>query len=152
MKSMKIDKIISFPFPAPPNKRTILEAEKRLVLLGALDVNSHLPGKLINFMFKLNVISLKLFLEITNITPLGKSMAAFPLSPHYAKMLCLSKDRILLQYMLFIISAMSVQEYLPGDHVEAWKKTKLSWVDKGEFLLLGNVKSIFINLKYSTIE
>lgn len=80
---------------------------------------------------------LYLFLGITNITPLGKSMAAFPLSPHYAKMLCLSKDRSLLQYMLFIISAMSVQEYLPGDHVEAWKKTKLSWVDKGEFLLLG---------------
>jgi len=46
-------------------------------------------------------------------------MAAFPLSPHYAKMLCLSKDRSLLQYMLFIISAMSVQEYLPGDNVEA---------------------------------
>jgi len=69
-------------------------------------------------------------------------MAAFPLSPHYAKMLCLSKDRSLLQYMLFIISAMSVQEYLPGDNVEAWKKTKLSWANKGEFLLLGN--NIFI--------
>lgn len=66
-------------------------------------------------------------------------MAAFPLSPHYAKMLCLSKDRNLLQYMLFMISAMSVQEYLPGDNVEAWKKTKLSWIDKGEFSLLGKV-------------
>jgi len=76
-------------------------------------------------------------LEISNITPLGKSMAAFPLSPHYAKMLCLSKDRSLLQYMLFIISAMSVQEYLPGDNVDAWIKTKLSWANKGEFLLLG---------------
>jgi len=81
---------------------------------------------------------LKICLEINNITPLGKSMAAFPLSPHYAKMLCLSKDRSLLQYMLFIISAMSVQEYLPGDNVDAWKKTKLSWANKGEFLLLGN--------------
>lgn len=66
-------------------------------------------------------------------------MAAFPLSPHYAKMLCLSKDRSLLQYMLFIISAMSVQEYLPGENVEAWKKTKLSWADMGEFLLLGKL-------------
>lgn len=66
-------------------------------------------------------------------------MAAFPLSPHYAKMLCLSKDRSLLQYMLYIISAMSVQEYLPGDNVEAWKKTKLSWIDKGEFLFLGKI-------------
>lgn len=78
-------------------------------------------------------------LEINNITPLGKSMAAFPLSPHYAKMLCLSKDRSLLQFMLLIISAMSVQEYLPSENVEAWKKTKLSWVAKGEFLLLGKV-------------
>lgn len=71
-------------------------------------------------------------------------MAAFPLSPHYSKMLCLCKDRILLQYMLYIISAMSVQEYLPGENVEAWKKTKLSWVDKGEFLLLGTFIMIHI--------
>lgn len=77
-------------------------------------------------------------------------MAAFPLSPHYSKMLCLSKDRSLLQYMLLIITAMSVQEYLPGENVEAWKKTKLSWADKGEFLLLGinnqTFKNVYINL------
>ncbi|XP_001945193.2 probable ATP-dependent RNA helicase kurz [Acyrthosiphon pisum] len=123
MKSMKIDKITSFPFPTPPDKQTILEAEKRLVTLGALEVDRNVA-------------------EINNITPLGKSMAAFPLSPHYAKMLCLSKDRSLLQYMLFIISAMSVQEYLPGDNVDAWKKTKLSWANKGEFLLLGDLMVI----------
>lgn len=90
-------------------------------------------------------------LDINVITPLGKSMAAFPLSPHYAKMLCLSKDRILIQYMLFIISAMSVQEYLPGENVEVWKKIKLSWIVKGEFLLLG----IFItndNIKYNNYK
>lgn len=64
-------------------------------------------------------------------------MAAFPLSPCYAKMLCLSKDRNLIQYMLFIISAMSVKEYLPSDNVEAWIKTRSSWNEKGQFLLLG---------------
>lgn len=47
MKSMKIDKITSFPFPTPPNSQTILEAEKRLVLLGALEVDSNSAGKLI---------------------------------------------------------------------------------------------------------
>jgi len=78
-------------------------------------------------------------------------MAAFPLSPHYAKMLCLSKDRNLLQYMLFIISAMSVQEYLPGDNVEAWKKTKLSWADKGEFLLLGKITIKHISVFYQKV-
>ncbi|XP_060848731.1 probable ATP-dependent RNA helicase kurz [Rhopalosiphum padi] len=123
MKSMKINKITSFPFPTPPDKQTILGAEKRLITLGALDADKNDA-------------------EINNITPLGKSMAVFPLTPNYAKMLCLSKDRSLLQYMLFIISAMSVQEYLPGDNVEAWKKTKLSWVNRGEFLLLGDLMVI----------
>lgn len=150
MKSMKIDKITSFPFPTPPNKQTILDAEKRLVLLGALEVDSNISGK--SFKLKLNFIdSLYLFknshfcLEITNITLLGKSMAAFPLSPHYAKMLCLSQDRSLLYYMLFIISAISVQEYLPSDNIDAWKKTKLSWMDKGQFLFLGiyHLKHLF---------
>jgi len=47
MKSMKIDKIISFPFPTPPDKQTILEAEKRLVLLGALEVHHNVTGELI---------------------------------------------------------------------------------------------------------
>lgn len=46
MKSMKIDKITSFPFPTPPNTQTILEAEKRLILLGALEVDSNTEGKL----------------------------------------------------------------------------------------------------------
>lgn len=45
MKSMKIDKITSFPFPTPPNKQTILEAEKRLILLGALKADKNVAGK-----------------------------------------------------------------------------------------------------------
>lgn len=44
MKSMKIDKISSFPFPTPPDKQTILEAEKRLILLGALEMDKNVPG------------------------------------------------------------------------------------------------------------
>lgn len=47
MKSMKIDKITSFPFPTPPDKQTILEAEKRLILLGALKAENNIIGKLI---------------------------------------------------------------------------------------------------------
>lgn len=49
MKSMKIDKITSFPFPTPPDKQTILEAEKRLILLGALEADNNVIGKLIKF-------------------------------------------------------------------------------------------------------
>lgn len=49
MKSMKIDKITSFPFPTPPDKQTILGAEKRLVTLGALEVDKNVAGKLNNY-------------------------------------------------------------------------------------------------------
>lgn len=48
MKSMKIDKITSFPFPTSPDKQTVLEAEKRLVLLGALEVDRNNAGKCVN--------------------------------------------------------------------------------------------------------
>lgn len=41
MKNMKIDNIISFPFPTMPDKQTIIEAEKRLILLGALEVDNN---------------------------------------------------------------------------------------------------------------
>lgn len=58
MKSMKIDNITSFPFPSPPDKQTILEAEKRLVLLGALDVDSNVAGKLISITFYLIIIDM----------------------------------------------------------------------------------------------
>lgn len=59
MKSMKIDKITSFPFPTPPNKQTILEAERRLNLLGALEADKNIAGKfseLILFICKCNFI------------------------------------------------------------------------------------------------
>ena len=52
MKSMKIDKITSFPFPTPPDKQTILETEKRLVTLGASEVDKNVVGKqTINLIF-----------------------------------------------------------------------------------------------------
>jgi ATP-dependent RNA helicase DHX37/DHR1 len=49
MKSMKIDKITNFPFPTPPDKQTILEAEKRLITLGALDVDKNDAGEFNNY-------------------------------------------------------------------------------------------------------
>lgn len=56
MKSMKIDKISSFPFPTSPDKQTILEAENRLVLLGALEVVCDINGKLKKKLFLFNFV------------------------------------------------------------------------------------------------
>lgn len=57
---------------------------------------------------------LTLFLYLTGrearITPLGKAMACFPVSPRYAKMLALGHQHNLLPYVVAIVSALSVQE------------------------------------------
>ena len=44
------------------------------------------------------------------ITPLGKAMACFPVSPRYGKMLALGHQHNLLPYVVLIVSALSVQE------------------------------------------
>ena len=45
-----------------------------------------------------------------SITPLGKAMACFPVSPRYAKMLALAHQHNLLPYVVAVVSALSVQE------------------------------------------
>jgi ATP-dependent RNA helicase DHX37/DHR1 len=37
MKAMNIDKVVNFPFPSPPDIVQVKSAERRLVLLGALN-------------------------------------------------------------------------------------------------------------------
>ncbi|CAB4263421.1 unnamed protein product [Prunus armeniaca] len=62
MKSMNIDKVSNFPFPTPPEGAALDEAERCLKILQALDSNGRL-------------------------TPLGKAMADFPMSPRHSRML-----------------------------------------------------------------
>ncbi|XP_065000042.1 ATP-dependent RNA helicase DEAH13 [Musa acuminata AAA Group] len=62
MKSMGIDKVSNFPFPTPPNSEALLEAEHCLRALEALD----LQGRL---------------------TPMGRAMAQYPMSPRHSRML-----------------------------------------------------------------
>ncbi|KAF3793817.1 ATP-dependent RNA helicase [Nymphaea thermarum] len=62
MKFMGIDKVANFPFPTPPDSASLLEAERCLKVLEAIDN----CGKL---------------------TPLGKAMAQYPISPRHSRML-----------------------------------------------------------------
>ncbi|KAL8120398.1 ATP-dependent RNA helicase DEAH13-like [Apium graveolens] len=62
MKSMGIDKVANFPFPTLPNLSAIEEAEGCLKVLEALDTNGRL-------------------------TPLGKAMVHYPMSPRHSRML-----------------------------------------------------------------
>ncbi|GMH20453.1 hypothetical protein Nepgr_022294 [Nepenthes gracilis] len=62
MKSMGISKVANFPFPTPPDATALIEAERCLKALDALDSEGR-------------------------ITPLGKSMAQYPMSPRHSRML-----------------------------------------------------------------
>lgn len=44
------------------------------------------------------------------ITPLGKAMASFPVSPRYAKMLALGRQKDCLPYVIAVVAAMTVRE------------------------------------------
>ncbi|KAF9013392.1 P-loop containing nucleoside triphosphate hydrolase protein [Cyathus striatus] len=97
MKSMHIDAVINFPFPTPPNRSTLQKAEKTLVHLGALsDANTATSAPGTN-----EVIT-------AHITPLGRNMSLFPLSPRFSRMLVSAQQHGCLPYIVSIVSAMSV--------------------------------------------
>ncbi|RCK67784.1 putative ATP-dependent RNA helicase DHR1 [Candida viswanathii] len=84
MKSMGIDQIANFPFPTPPDRTALRQAEELLVVLGALDK------------------------ERKSVTDLGKKMSLFPLSPRFAKILIIGNQQECLPYIIAIVSALSV--------------------------------------------
>ena len=46
----------------------------------------------------------------SHITPLGKAMACFPVSPRYGKMLALGHQHALLPYVVALVAALSVPD------------------------------------------
>ena len=87
MKSMHIDAVVNFPFPTPPPCDMLLKSEKLLTHLGALQ---------------------KFETNEAQITDMGRSMALFPLSPRYSRMLISGKQHECLPYVIAVVSALSV--------------------------------------------
>ncbi|XP_060104989.1 probable ATP-dependent RNA helicase DHX37 [Heteronotia binoei] len=100
MKALNIEKVVNFPFPTPPPTDALVAAEELLIALGALQEppKSGRPGKL---------QEAKLSCPIT---PLGATMASFPVAPRYAKMLALSRQHDCLPYTITLVSALTVRE------------------------------------------
>lgn len=63
MKDMGIDKVVNFPFPTPPKRSALSEAEQCLQALSALDPISG------------------------SLTPVGRDMARYPVGPRHSRML-----------------------------------------------------------------
>ncbi|XP_040272163.1 probable ATP-dependent RNA helicase DHX37 isoform X1 [Bufo bufo] len=100
MKDLNIEKVVNFPFPTPPSTDSLIAAEELLIALGAL-VEPLKTGRL--------TVMQKAKLSCP-ITPLGRTMASFPVAPRYAKMLALGKQHDCLPYVITIVAAMTVRE------------------------------------------
>ncbi|XP_029167253.1 probable ATP-dependent RNA helicase kurz [Nylanderia fulva] len=127
MKTMNINKVVNFPFPTPPDVIQLQSAERRLIILGALE---SLPKTQELFCAK--------------VTPLGRSIAAFPVIPRYGKMLALSHQHNLMKYTICMVAALSIQEVLieasgtEGSAKHKWLSMRRGWAGNGNSLFLGD--------------
>ncbi|XP_039096917.1 probable ATP-dependent RNA helicase DHX37 isoform X2 [Hyaena hyaena] len=144
MKALNIEKVINFPFPTPPSVEALVAAEELLVALGALQA----PQK--TEMVK----ELQRSRLSCPITALGRTMAAFPVAPRYAKMLALSRQHGCLPYAITVVAAMTVRELFeeldrPAASDEELTRLKAKrarvaqmkrlWAGQGASLQLGDV-------------
>ncbi len=93
LKAMHVPYIESFPFPTPPDVGSLRRAERLLRCLGAVHETD--PG----------VIG-----SPTEATPLGELMAAFPLSPRFAKILMVGHPGDCIHYVIALVAALSADE------------------------------------------
>lgn len=91
LKSMDLQHIINFPFPTPPDRQSLSRAEKLLKYLGAISTD----GK---------------------ITPVGRELSFYPLSPRLSKMLLIGHQHECMPYTIALVSALAVQDIFIPEH------------------------------------
>ncbi|EOD44698.1 putative deah-box rna helicase protein [Neofusicoccum parvum UCRNP2] len=85
LKSMGIHKVVNYPFPTPPDRQQLAKAEKLMQYLAALDDD----GK---------------------ITPQGRQLSVYPLSPRFSRMLVIGQNHGLAAYVIALVSALVVPD------------------------------------------
>ncbi len=95
MNTMKLGAVKSFPFIEPPEDKAVNDGFRQLQELGALDENRHL-------------------------TEAGRQLAKLPLEPRIAKMVAEGQKNGVLQEVLVIAAALSIQD--PRDMNEATRQ------------------------------
>lgn len=93
LKSMDLQHVVNFPFPTPPDRSSLAKAEKLLTYLGALS-----NGK---------------------ITPVGRDLSIYPLSPRFPKMLLIGHQRGCMPYTIAMVAALAVPElFIPENQLD----------------------------------
>lgn len=89
LKSMNLQNVVNFPFPTPPDRQSLANAEKLLTYLSALSPTGQ-------------------------VTKIGTTMSVFPLSPRFARILLVGHLHDCLPYTIALVAAMSAAEvFLP---------------------------------------
>ncbi|KAH7102536.1 P-loop containing nucleoside triphosphate hydrolase protein [Auriculariales sp. MPI-PUGE-AT-0066] len=94
MKSMNVDAVVNFPFPTPPDRSALKQAEVLLQHLGALK--------------PVSTTNTSRLLAGPTITDIGKSMSMFPVSPRLSKMLVTGRQHGCLPYVIVLVAALTV--------------------------------------------
>ncbi|GAB7340875.1 hypothetical protein MBLNU457_7232t1 [Dothideomycetes sp. NU457] len=87
VKNVDFPNVANFPFPTPPDRYALAKAEDLLRYLGAIDT----AGK---------------------ITDTGRTLAAYPLSPRYGRMMLLAASQNLLAHTIALVACLAVPELL----------------------------------------
>lgn len=85
LKSMHLQHVQNFPFPTPPDRQSLVKSERLLTYLSAIK-------------------------EGGQITPVGKTMSIFPLSPRFARILLVGHLHDCLPYTIALVSGLTVAE------------------------------------------
>ncbi|KAJ5302233.1 hypothetical protein PENANT_c008G08827 [Penicillium antarcticum] len=94
MKSMGLHNVINFPFPTPPSRQGLAKAEKLLKNLGALSSDGQ-------------------------ITPIGRRLSTYPLSPRFSKMLHIGHQHGCMPYVIALVAALAVGDlFVPENQLD----------------------------------
>lgn len=85
LKAMNLQHVVNFPFPTPPDRQSLVQAERLLTYLSAIK-------------------------EGGQVTPVGKTMSIFPLAPRFARILLVGHLHDCLPYTIAMVSGLSAAE------------------------------------------
>lgn len=85
LKAMRLQHVVNFPFPTPPNRASLAKAERLLTYLSALTAEGQ-------------------------VTDIGTTMAKFPLPPRFARILLIGHLHDCMPYTIALVAGLSVQE------------------------------------------
>ncbi|KXT18460.1 hypothetical protein AC579_2229 [Pseudocercospora musae] len=95
LKNMSVDNVVNFPYPTPPGREQLSQAERLLKNLGAIDSRT---GK---------------------ITDIGKQFINYPVNPRFGRMLVLGKQNNVLIYTIALVAGLATGDlFIPQPQMQ----------------------------------